>query len=106
MHTQTRGGVRMRGPALLGTLVGALLAALVGGAGADANLYGQTQAASADAAKLPAHDSHQGLLIAADPYLTSERSQEKFGKKHPYGAGLLALEVFLRNETDGPLQIR
>ena len=93
----------MRSPALLGALVGALL----GGAGAHAALHGQTQAAaSADAAALPAHDSHQGLLIAADPYLTSERSQQRFGKKHPYGAGLLALEVFLRNDTDGPMQIR
>jgi hypothetical protein len=80
----------------------------MGGAAGQATPQGQTPqaAASADAAKLPARDSHQGLLIAADPYLTSERSEQKFGKKHPYGAGLLAVEVFLRNDTDGPLQIR
>jgi hypothetical protein len=58
-----------------------------------------------DPAALPAHDSHQGLLIAADPYLTSERSQQKFGKKNPYSAGLLAIDVYLRNDTDGPLQV-
>jgi hypothetical protein len=94
----------MRRLAPLGVMVGALLV----GAGPHAMLHGQTQqaAASADAAALPAHDSHQGLLIAADPYLTSERSEQKFGKKHPYGAGLLALEVFLRNDTDGPMQVR
>ncbi len=98
----------MRSPTLPGVLAGALLlAALLSGAGAHATLPGQTQAAaSADAAGLPAHDSHQGLLIAADPYVTSERSRERFGKKHPYGAGLLALEVFLRNDTDGPMKIR
>jgi len=98
----------MWSPALLGALAGALLLpALPGGAGAHASLPGQTHAAaSADPAALPAHDTHQGLLIAADPYLTSERSQQRFGKKHPYGAGLLALEVFLRNDTDGPMKIR
>ncbi len=58
-----------------------------------------------DPAVLPAHDSHQGLLIAADPYLTKERSEQKFGKKSPYSAGLLAIDVYLRNDTDGPLRI-
>ncbi len=61
--------------------------------------------ASPDPATLPARDSHQGLLIAADPYLTSDRSQQKFGKKHPYAAGLLAIDVFLRNDTETPLRI-
>ena len=58
-----------------------------------------------DPAALPAHDSHQGLLIAADPYLTGERSEQKFGKKSPYSAGLLAIDLYLRNDTDSPLRI-
>ena len=62
-------------------------------------------AASSDPAALPARDSHQGLLIAADPYVTSERSEQKFGKKSPYSVGLLAIDVFLRNDTDAPLRI-
>ena len=70
-------------------------------------LRGQTPAAAppVDPAKLPAHDEHQGLLISADPYLSSARSEEKFGKKHPYAAGILAVEVYLRNNTDSPIQI-
>lgn len=60
---------------------------------------------SPDPATLPARDSHQGLLIAADPYLTNERSVQKFGKKNPYSAGLLAIDVYLRNDTDAPLRI-
>jgi len=96
--------------ALAGALLAmpvAMVVALAAMAGARANLYGQTQAAAgADAAALPAHDSHQGLLVAADPYLTSERSEQRFGKKHPYGAGLLALDVYLRNDSDGPMQVR
>lgn len=58
-----------------------------------------------DPATLPARDAHQGLLIAADPYLTSDRSEQRFGKKHPYGAGLLAIDLFLRNDTEAPLRI-
>lgn len=58
-----------------------------------------------DPAALPTHDSHQGLLIAADPYLTKERSEQKFGKKNPYSAGLLAIDVYLRNDSDGPLRL-
>jgi len=61
--------------------------------------------ASPDPATLPARDSHQGLLIAADPYLTRERSEQKFGKKHPYSVGLLAIDVYLRNDTETPLRI-
>jgi hypothetical protein len=57
------------------------------------------------AGALPAHDLHQGLLIAADPVLTSDRSQQIFGKKHPYHAGILALDVYLRNDSDGPMKV-
>jgi hypothetical protein len=70
-------------------------------------LFAQSQpAASApDPAALPARDSHQRFLIAADPYLSSERSQQKFGKKHPYGAGVLAVDVYLRNDGDSPVKV-
>ncbi|HMD31045.1 MAG TPA: hypothetical protein VKG84_03980 [Candidatus Acidoferrales bacterium] len=72
-----------------------------------AMLHGRQQPAkSPDAAgALAARDLHQGLLIAADPVLTSDRSQQIFGKKHPYGVGILALDVYLRNDTDGPMQV-
>jgi hypothetical protein len=82
------------------------LAALVAGLCVPATLNSGPQAAkSTDPSALPARDSHQGLLVAADPYLSSERSQQAFGKKHPYGVGLLALEVYLRNDTGGPMQV-
>lgn len=66
---------------------------------------GQTPEAAADPSKLSARDEHQGLLIAADPYVSAERSAARFGKKHPYGAGLLAVDIYLRNDTDSPIQI-
>jgi hypothetical protein len=74
-----------------------------------AHLQAQAPAQSAanpDPTALPARDSHQGLLIAADPYLTKERCEQKFGKKNPYTGGLLAIDVYLQNDTDGPLQLQ
>jgi hypothetical protein len=79
---------------------------LVAAAAGRGIIVAQSQAPPAlDPATLSARDSHQGLLIAADPYLTSDRSQQKFGKKHPHGVGILAIDVYLRNDTNDPIQI-
>jgi len=59
-----------------------------------------------DPSTLPAKDSHQSLLIAADPYLSADRYKARFGNKHtPYDAGILAIEVYARNDNDKPIQI-
>lgn len=58
-----------------------------------------------DPASLPAHDSHQGLLIAADPYTSADRYKDKFGKHSPYEAGIIAIDVFFRNDNDLPIRI-
>src|SRR5713101_6299554 len=62
-------------------------------------VLGQTQQ---DPASLPARDSHEGLLIAADPYQDATRYKTRFGKKNPYDAGILAIEVYFRNDNDKP----
>jgi hypothetical protein len=41
-------------------------------------------------------DSHEGLMIAADPWLSAERYKQAFPKKSPYAAGILAIKVTLR----------
>jgi len=94
MARRKPGSARIRVPALV---LGALLA--VG------RLQGQSPAPPVDPAKLPAHDDHQGLLVAADPYLTAARSEEQFGKKNPYGAGLLAVDVYIRNNSESPITV-
>ncbi len=72
--------------------------------------HGQTsttppKTSSADPASLPARDSHQGLLIAADPYTSADRYKERFGKRSPYEGGILAIELFFRNDNDSPIRI-
>lgn len=61
--------------------------------------------AQVDPASLPARDAHEGLLIAADPYQDAARYKARFGKKNPYEAGIVAIEVFFRNDNDKPIQV-
>jgi hypothetical protein len=61
--------------------------------------------AQSDPASLPAHDAHQGLIVSADPYVSAERYTEKFGKHTPYDAGILAVEVYFRNDNDKPIRV-
>ena len=55
------------------------------GSARPATLFAQSPAPPGplDPAALPAHDKHEGLLIAADPYTDPERSKQTFGKNDP-----------------------
>ena len=50
-------------------------------------------------------DSHEGLTIAADPWLSAERYKQTFPKKSPYAAGILAVKVTLRNDSAESIKI-
>ena len=76
-----------------------LTAALFGFAGVGAGL------AQVDPASLPARDAHDGLLIAADPYTDPTQYKARFGKKTPYEVGILAMDVYFRNDTDKPIRM-
>ena len=76
-----------------------LLVALLCGVATTA-ARGQTNPAS-----LPAKDTHDGVTISADPYQEEARYKEHFGKKNPLKPGILALEVFIRNDNDKPLRL-
>lgn len=52
-----------------------------------------------------AHDRHDGLNVSVDPYTDPERTRKRFGKADPLPAGILPVEVFLRNELDQPIRI-
>lgn len=64
------------------------------------------QSAPPDPMSLPARDSHQKLTIAADPYLRAERyKKEMFSKNSPYAAGIVAIDVYFRNDNDVPVRV-
>ena len=77
--------------------------------GALAGAYSQTsvpaKAGSLDPASLPARDSHQSLLVAADPYTSADRYKEKFSKHTPYEGGLIAIDIIFRNDNALPIRI-
>jgi len=50
-------------------------------------------------------DSHEGLTIAADPWLSGERYKVTFPKKSPYAAGILAIKMTLRNDSAESIKV-
>ena len=50
-------------------------------------------------------DSHEGLTIAADPWLSLERYKQSFPKKSPYAAGILAIKMTLRNDSTESIRV-
>lgn len=63
------------------------------------------QAAQVDPAKLPARDFHQGILVACDPYQNPARAKKAIGRENPLKAGILPLEMYVRNTTKWPVAI-
>jgi hypothetical protein len=50
-------------------------------------------------------DSHEGMTIAAEPWLDPERYKQAFPKKSPYAAGILAVRVTLRNDSSESIKV-
>jgi hypothetical protein len=50
-------------------------------------------------------DSHDGLTVAAEPWLSADRYKSTFPKKSPYAAGVLAIKVNFRNDSDESIKI-
>jgi hypothetical protein len=61
--------------------------------------------AQSDVASSPARESHQGVTIAVRPLVSEKSYQDEFGKPTPFDSGILALQVFLRNDNDKPIRI-
>src|SRR5262245_51480078 len=83
-------------PTLLLLVLGVALAtALVGG----------SQASSPQALKTASLESHEGLTISALPWTDPDQYKEKFPKKSPYAAGVLAIQVVFRNDSNESLRV-
>jgi hypothetical protein len=88
---------------LRGQFLGAILAIVLP---MGATFAGQSPSAPRDPASLPARDQHEGLLLAVDLCADAACATSRFGKQNPVEAGILPVEVYLRNDGAEPLRIR
>src|SRR5258708_10224304 len=50
-------------------------------------------------------ESQEGLTFSAIPWTDAAKYKEKFPKKSPYAAGVLAVEVSFRNDSDDSVKV-
>jgi hypothetical protein len=83
-----------------GKLVPFLLVLVALSAGA-----GKGRAQQQAALKTSALESHEGMTISAQPWTNPGIYKEKFHKKSPYEAGIVAVQVTFRNDSDDSLKV-
>jgi hypothetical protein len=86
--------IRMRTVAIFVPLGAALLLA-------SGNSHGQSQRPI----RASAVESHEGLTISVLPLIEAAQYKEKFPKKSPYAAGILAIQVTCQNDTDQSIKV-
>ncbi|HTA56727.1 MAG TPA: hypothetical protein VK805_01130 [Candidatus Baltobacteraceae bacterium] len=50
-------------------------------------------------------DSHEGVTIGVEPWTQASRYKEKFPKKSPFAAGIVALKLSIRNDNDEAVKL-
>jgi len=55
--------------------------------------------------KTSALESHEGMTITAQPWIDPELYKQKFHKKSPYAAGIVAVQVAFRNDSDDSMKV-
>jgi hypothetical protein len=50
-------------------------------------------------------ETHEGLTISAQPWTNAALYKEKFPKKSPYAAGIVAMQVVFRNDSSESLKV-
>src|SRR6266702_1317718 len=50
-------------------------------------------------------ESHEGVTITARPWTDPTLYKEKFPKKSPFAAGIIAVQVVFRNDSDDSMKI-
>jgi hypothetical protein len=71
-----------------------------------ANAGGHAQSgAKQSTLKTASLETHEGLTISARPWTDATLYKEKFPKKSPYAAGVMAIQVTFRNDSDDSLKV-
>ena len=70
-----------------------------------ASLVGAFAAAQQPPLRTAALESHEGLTVSAMPWTDAAKYKEKFPKKSPYAAGILAVQVSFRNDSEDSVRV-
>ena len=73
-----------------------------------AQLNGPAQApagVSADATADLQRDTHDGLIVMANPLTDAEKAKTLFGKADPIAIGILPVDVYLKNDSPQPIRV-
>lgn len=85
------------------------LVALLMIVGTAASLTAQDKSKAPPPTSPPAHelavDSHEGMTIGVDPWTQASQYKEKFPKKSPFAAGIVAIHVRFRNDNDNGVRV-
>jgi hypothetical protein len=69
-------------------------------------VLGATPAAAGQASvKAASLEAHEGMTISVQPWTDAAQYKEKFSKKSPLDAGVLAVQVMFRNDTEETLRV-
>ena len=58
-----------------------------------------------DSLKTSSLESHEGMTVTARPWTSAALYKEKFPKNSPYAAGIVAVQVAFRNDSDDSMKI-
>lgn len=50
-------------------------------------------------------ESHEGLTVSATPWMEAAKYKEKFPKKSPFAAGIIAVQVAFRNDSEESIKV-
>ena len=78
-----------------------LAACLMAGSYADAQQSGDQRASL----KTVSLETHEGLTISAQPWTDAALYKEKFPKKSPFAAGIVAMQVVFRNDSNESMKV-
>jgi hypothetical protein len=71
-----------------------------------AGMYASGQAGNQRASlKTASLETHEGLTISAQPWTDAALYKEKFPKKSPFAAGIVAMQVVFRNDSNESMKV-
>src|SRR4030081_402412 len=63
------------------------------------------QACAQNSVKAAAVESHEGMTVSASPWTSADLYKEKFAKNSPFKAGIVAIQLSFRNDSNQAVKV-